>query len=451
MFDLLIKDTMIVGSDDVFKGSIAVKDGKIAEILPAETSENAQTIIDGSGKYLFPGVIDVHVHLNEPGFTWREDFAHGTQAAAVGGVTTVVDMPLQNEPALTNCKIFSDKYQAVKSRAFIDYAFWGGLTNYNLPDIQGLNDSGAAAFKCFLSPVSSDYTSLDLGKVRKALSIIKNFDGVAGFHCEDYSIISYEQEQAIESGKVSRSDFLNSRPLVAELIAVKNIIELSREMGTRVHICHVSHPEVAEEIKIAKAQGVRITAETCPHYLIFNEEDFVERGMLLKCAPPLRSAEDSERLWQYIYDGTLDMIVSDHSPCAEYEKSEAEGAFKAWGGISGLQSGLQIMFDQTVVKRGLHCSLIARAMSKNAAEVFGMAGKKGELKQGYDADMVLLDPTIKWEITADNLKYLNKISAFIGTKGRGLPVCTILRGEIIASEGQITGKQGYGKLIKRIE
>lgn len=449
MFDLIVKNTNIVTDEDIFKGSVAVKGEKIVEILSPNTDEDAGVIVDGTGNYLFPGVIDTHVHLNDPGYTWREDFYHATEAAAIGGVTTVVDMPLQNVPALSNSKIFEDKYNIVKPKALIDYAFWGGVLDYNLSDLEELNKSGVMAFKSFLSPVGKDYTSLDLGRVRKALDIIKKFDGIAGFHCEDYSIIAYEQEQAIKNGRVSRSDYLESRPLVAELIAVKNIIELSKESGTRVHICHVSSPQVAKEIKHAKAQGVRITAETCPHYLKFSKEDFIEKGMLFKCAPPLREKKDSENLWEYVCDGTLDIISSDHSPSAAYEKSEEEGSFKPWGGISGLQSGLQVMFNEAVVKKGLSCSLIANVMSKKPAEVFGMSAKKGIIKPGYDADMVLLNPNEEWEITSDSLKYLNKISAFVGTKGRGLPICTFLRGEIVADKGHITGKHGFGKLIRK--
>lgn len=449
MFDVIIKNASIVTHENIFKGSVAVNGEKIVEILAPDTDKDAKLVVDGTGNYLFPGVIDAHVHLNDPGYTWREDFYHGTEAAAVGGVTTIVDMPLQNVPALTDSKIFENKYNIVKSEALIDYAFWGGLVDYNLSNIDELNNSGVMAFKSFLSPVGKDYTSLDLGRVREALGKIKKFDGIAGFHCEDYSIIAYEELQAIKNGKVSRQDYLNARPLVAELIAVKNIIELAKESGTRVHICHISNSAVAEEIKKAKAQGVRITAETCPHYLKFNEEDFIENGMLFKCAPPLRSKKDSENLWKYVCDGTIDIISSDHSPSAEYEKCEDEGSFKPWGGISGLQSGLQVMFNEAVVKRGLSSSLIASAMAKKPAEIFGMSGKKGVIEPGYDADMVLLNPEEEWEITKDSLKYLNKISAFVGTKGKGLPICTFLRGQIVANKGCITGKHGFGNLIRR--
>ncbi|GGL59555.1 allantoinase AllB [Sporolactobacillus putidus] len=449
MLDLLVKNTLVVTSDDVFLGSVAVNNGKIAGILPTNTNEQADTIIDGKGCYLFPGIIDSHVHFNDPGFEWREDFSHATEAAAVGGVTTVVDMPLQNEPALTDRQIFEKKYKTVKEKALIDFAFWGGMVNFNLSKISELNDCGVVAFKTFLAPVSSDYTSLDYGRVREGLSIIKTFDGLAGFHCEDYGIVSYNEETAKKKGHVTRKDYLKARPVVAELVAVKTIIELSRESGTRVHICHVSHPQVAEAIKLAKYQGVRITAETCPHYLIFNEKDFLDNGMFFKCAPPLRSEEASLRLWDYVKDGTLDLVVSDHSPCADREKSESEGVFNAWGGISGVQAGLQIMFNEIVSKRNWSPTLISRIMAENPSKIFGMSGKKGALTLGFDADLVLVDPNAEWEITDKSLKYLNKSSAFIGCKGTGLPVCTILRGKVIVQDGVIKGKHGIGQLVRR--
>ncbi|GIM30343.1 cyclic amidohydrolase [Clostridium polyendosporum] len=448
MYDIIIKNVNLVTCEKIEHGSIAIKDGKIADIIFNDCKETSKITIDGTGKYLFPGIIDGHVHLNEPGFTWREDFQHGTQAAALGGVTTIIDMPMQNEPALSNKDIFISKENCVSSKAHVDYAFYGALVNYNINSLDELNSCGVVAFKSFFAPVSPDYTTLTAGQIRDALSIIKKFDGMASFHCEDYSIVTYEQNKAIKEERLTRIDFLNSRPVIAELIAVKNIIELAKEQNCRVHICHVSHPAVAEEIKKAKIAGVKITAETCPHYLVFDKNDFLNTGAIFKCAPPLRTPNDKEKLMDYVVDGTLDIIVSDHSPCAPEEKSEDSGIFNAWGGISGIQNGLQIIYDHLVVKKGFSPSLIAKIMSSNPAKTFGI-NNKGHLKIGYDADMVLLDPNKEWEITNESLKYLNKQSAFVGLKGKGTPVLTILRGKVIAENGNILESTPYGKLIKR--
>lgn len=452
MFDLLIKNISIVKNNEVFIGDVGVNNEKISAIINTEADSQldilaSKSVIDGTGQFLFPGVVDSHVHLNDPGFTWREDFLHGTESAAIGGVTTIVDMPLQNEPALTNKDIFLSKKEHLFNKSYIDYGFWGGLVSYNLNNLEELNNCGVLAFKCFFAPVSADYTSLDTGKIREAMKIIKSFNGLAAFHCEDYSIIKYEEEKAISKNRVSAKDFLNTRPVIAELLAVRAIISLAEEIGTKVHICHVSHPLVAEEIKLAKKAGVKITAETCPHYLAFNEDDLINKGTILKCAPPLRSKEDSNRLWDYVIDGTIDIISSDHSPCTIEEKqSNGNDFLKAWGGISGIQTAMQVLFSEAIVKRNLSPSLLAKVLSSNAADIFSLTAK-GSIEIGKDADFVIVNPEKQWSITSESLHYLNKISGFVGLKGIGCPVTTILRGNIICNNGTVLCSPNFGKIL----
>ncbi len=448
MFDVKIANGSIVSPDSVYKGDILVKDGKVALVGDA-TGLEAKETIDASGKLVFPGMIDSHAHLNDPGFTWREDYPHGSAAAAVGGVTTIVDMPLQNEPALTNADIFRAKEKAIANRSYVDYAFWGGLVDDNVTDLPGMNDCGAVAFKAFIGPVSPDYSSINMGIVRNALQTIEKFDGLGGFHCEDYAIIKGAEKQAAEKGNVTWSDFLDSRPLSAELISTSSIIELARETGARVHICHVSHPEVAELIRQARLEGLPVSGETCGHYLAYTDEDVVANGSIFKCAPPLRSAEDRDGLWEYVLDGTLGSLASDHSPCRADEKDEKEhGILGAWGGISGIQSTMQVLYDQGVNRRDLDPTFLARA-SRDTAEVFSMGSRKGTLEPGKDADIVILDPEKEWEITPDSLKYLNQISAFVGLKGKGIPVCTLVRGKVVARDGEVVGDLDYGQLVKK--
>lgn len=450
MFDLAVKNGLIVTSERIYEGSICVKDGKIAAIISSEDDVIASKIIDVNGKYIFPGVIDTHAHLNDPGYTWREDYSHGTSAAAVGGITTIIDMPLQNEPALTDGKIFDDKYKVVSSNAYVDYCFWGGLVDYNLNSLIELDKKGCVAFKSFIGPVSPDYVSLTMGQVREALEILKNVDARAGFHCEDYSIIKCEEGRAMRKENQTWEDFLNSRPLIAEVMATKNIIDLAKEVGAKVHICHVSHPEVAEVIQKAQQEGVDVTGETCSHYLTFNRDDVVKNGSLFKCAPPLREAEAVEKMWEYVDNGTLSCVSSDHSPCALEEKDEnTHGVFGAWGGISGIQNVMQVTFSEGVAKRGYSPTILARTLSEGPAKAFGLYGRKGAIEVGFDADLVILDPEKEWEITSESLQYVNKISAFVGLKGKGLPVCTILRGEVVAEENNVVGQKGYGQLVKK--
>lgn len=450
MFDLVVKNGLIVSSERIYMGSICVKDGKIASIVAPNLDVTAEKVIDAGGKYIFPGAIDTHAHLNDPGYTWREDYEHGTMAAAVGGITTVIDMPLQNEPALTDGKIFDDKYAIVSPNAYVDYCFWGGLVDYNLNSLVELDNRGCVAFKSFIGPVSPDYVSLTMGQVREALEILKTVDARAGFHCEDYSIIKWEEGRAMRKENQTWEDFLNTRPLIAEVIATKNIIDLAKEVGAKVHICHVSHPEVAKVIEQAQQEGVDVTGETCSHYLTFNRNDVIKNGSLFKCAPPLREVEAVEEMWEYVDNGTLSCVSSDHSPCALEEKSEeTHGIFGAWGGISGIQNVMQVTFSEGVVKRGYSPTILARTLSEGPAKAFGLYGRKGAIELGFDADLVILDPEKEWEITPESLHYVNKISAFVGLKGKGLPICTILRGEVIAEENNVVGEKGYGELLKK--
>lgn len=451
MYDTIIRNGQIVGNDSIVKADVCVREGKIAAIL--ENSDNIPCghEIDAKGKLIFPGVIDSHAHLNDPGFTWREDYEHGTAAAAVGGVTTIVDMPLQNQPAMTDSAIMKIKEAKVSRDAYVDYCFWGGLVDYNFEQLQGLHAEGCVAFKSFIGPVSPDYGSLNIGQSREAMEIIASLGSRAGFHCEDFSIIKWEEQRQQRKGAGDWRAFLDSRPVIAELIATQNILELAKETGAKIHICHVSHPKVAQAIREAQIQGVDVTGETCSHYLTFTEDDLLQNGSLFKCAPPLRQTEDRELLWSYVKNGTLSCVGSDHSPCELSEKDTGKhGVFGAWGGISGLQSILQTMFSEGVIKRG-HCpSLLVKCLSEGPAKAFGIYGKKGAVSVGFDADIVVLDPEKEWVITPESLLYLNQISAFNGLSGTGYPELTMVRGEVVAENGKLTGKKGFGQLVRRI-
>lgn len=448
MFSLVIKNGRVVTSDRVFEASICINEGKIAAIVEPGVIVEAEKVIDAEGNFVFPGAIDSHAHLNDPGYNWREDYAHGTAAAGVGGFTTIVDMPLQNEPALTDGKIFEKKLAHVAPNAYVDYCFWGGLVDYNLGSLQELDEKGCVAFKSFIGPVSPDYVSLTIGQAKEAMEILKSVGARAGFHCEDYSIIKWEEARAKRKEKNNWQDFLDSRPVIAELVATQNIIELARELDAKVHICHVSHPRVAKIIRDAQLDGVDVTGETCGHYLAFTDQDVVKNGSLFKCAPPLREAQAVEEMWEYVNNGTLSCIGSDHSPCELSEKSEAaHGIFGAWGGISGIQNTMQVVFSEGVKKRGYCPTILARSMSEGPAKAFGIYGKKGAIEVGFDADLVILDPKKEWEITPESLYYVNKISAFVGLKGVGLPVCTLVRGQVVAENGKLVGQKGFGAFV----
>ncbi|MCQ2508691.1 MAG: allantoinase AllB [Dorea sp.] len=455
MYDVLVKNGKIVTSDAIAEGSIAVKDGKIAAVLAAGIEAEAAKVIDAEGKFIFPGAIDTHAHLNDPGFEWREDYLHGTAAAAVGGYTTVVDMPLQNEPRMDCAAAFDFKENKVSPQAYVDYCFWGGLVKTNFGDLADLDEKGCVAFKSFLGPVSPDYDTLNYGEMVEAMDIIKQFNGRAGFHNEDFHIIKRQEKRMKDAGRYDWEGFLGSRPVIAEMTATVAAIEAGKATGCKTHICHVSHPDVAMQVVKAKAEGYDITMETCSHYLSLTDEDVIANGPVFKCAPPLRSKEDVERMWKLVEEGAFSGIASDHSPCAAAEKfdeilgQKITNVYEVWGGISGIQSGVQVAISGAL-ERGISLSCLAKNMAENAAKAFGIYGKKGDLKPGFDADLLIIDPDKEWEIKAEDLLYVNQISAFVGMKGKGLPVLTMVRGNVVAENGKIVAEAGVGELVKRI-
>ena len=447
MYDLIVSGGKIVLEERIVRADIGVKEGKIVAI--GELSSCLATeIVDARGKYIFPGLVDCHVHLNDPGFTWREDFCTGTSAAAAGGVTTVIDMPLQNEPPLFNLDAFSKKARVLSGRSAVDYAFWGAALNYNINDIKELHKAGCVAYKIFLAPVSEDYQTLGEDTVARVFKETLQFNGLVGFHAEDYYTIKKEENKFLNKENCSWQDYLTTRPLSAELTAVTNVIALVRETGARAHICHVSHPAVAALIDFAQREGLPITAETCMHYLVFSSTDLLAKGAFFKCAPPLREVDCRERLWNYVANGVLSVICSDHSPCREDEKDVSlHGVFCAWGGISGLQNTMQLFFEYAINQRKYSPTLLSKALSANPAKIFGLYGQKGAVKIGFDADLVIFDPLMPWIITKDSLLYKNKISAFIGLSGIGLPVRTILRGKTIYIHGEDNAAFYNGYLV----
>lgn len=454
MYDLLIRNAILVTPDGEQERNLAIQDGRIIALLPYDTGEGHKEI-DAHGNYAFPGVIDTHAHLNEPGWVWREDYAHGTAAAAVGGTSTLIDMPLQNNPSTVTAEFVEQKIALVAPNACVDFCLWGGIVPDNFGEIEKMNHAGCVAFKSFLSPTSPDFENLSYGQAYEAMQIVRKFGGRIGFHCEDYSMIKHLEEMMKHGGRFNGRAFLDSRPVSAEMIATEAVIAMAEETGCAVHICHVSSPDVAQKIYEAQRRGVDVTAETCAHYLCMNENDLLERGAICKCAPPLRTENERVRLWEYVKNGTFSGIGSDHSPCTWEEKhseilgKKIETIFDAWGGISGIQTVLQSAFSEGCGKGRVTPVQLARVMSEQPAKAFGLWGKKGALKEGFDADIVLLDPNRAWEITAEQLYYKNKISGFLGKKGVGMPVMTILRGEIIAENGSWTGKKGFGKVFRK--
>lgn len=449
MYQRALKNATIVEETGPVHGNIYMADGKIAAITDVSTDWDAADSIDVAGKLVFPGLIDSHAHLGDPNHSDVETTTLATTAAAIGGFTTCIDMP-NNDPAILNGARFHQKLARMERESMVDYALYGALVKDNQGELAGLDRAGAIAFKSFLSCGGGDFTPPTMYEARLALQQIQTFDGLAAFHCEDTSINEGLLNKMIEDKVDSRQAFLDSRPLCAELIATKSMIELARDTGCRLQICHVSHPLVAKAIGDAQAEGVDVTGETCVHYLVFSEEDLLEKGCYFKCAPPLRSRAASQELWQYVENGVLSCLGSDHSPGLPEERDDRlRPVYKLNNGISGIQTVLQTFYDRAVNVRGNCPSLIAKRMAADPARRFGLYGRKGAIKVGFDADFVVLDPERAWEVSAQSLYYKQKFSAFVGMRGKGLPVMTLLRGEVIAKDSAPTGKLGYAQFLRR--
>lgn len=467
MYDLLVKNGKLVSSDLVYEADIAIQDGKYAAFALPGTIEHAKTVIDAKGNYVFPGIIDCHAHLNEPGFEYREDFETGSRAAVSGGLTTLIDMPLNNNPSLMNKEIFAEKLSKTSRHSYVDYAFWGGIVGdyddapdsvkNNMADLVELHKCGVVAFKGFTCPNGDLFPTVNLGNVRKALEILKPYNALCGFHCEEYGqVLERTKERKADTsldatGKIRA--FLDAHDVWTEYVATKNVIDMTRATGGRVHICHVSHPMVAQVVKDAIAEGLPVTAETCPHYLAFSEEFVFEKGAPAKCTPPMRKKEDVIKLWDYVLDGTLSCVGSDHSPAADEEKDNAtKDIWKAWGGLNSIQYFLPMMFDLVVNQKGLSPTWIAKLMGKNPAKLFGLYGKKGAFELGFDGDLVILDPEREWKCEQTKLFTKGHVSCFDGISGKGSVMHTIIRGEIVASDGcYLKEKKGFGKFVRPLK
>ena len=452
MYDTAIINGLIVDEDRIYKADVLIKDEKIAVIAEEGIhGADACTVIDGEGKYIFPGAVDLHAHFGNPGAV-SGDPEDASAAAAVGGVTTCVDMPNNEPTSIINKEAFAQKRKNLEEVCHTDFCMWGALIKNNQKELAGLHEAGAVAFKSFLPGAGEeDFSAPDMWELRESLREIQKFGGVAGFHCEEFSIIDREYQKLIEHKGKARQEFLDSRPLIAEILAVRNVIELSRDTGAKVHICHCSHPRVVEIIDQARKEGVDISAETCTHYLAFTEKDFLEKGCYYKCAPPLRDENAREGLWELLGRGLFTNVASDHSAgTPENRQDETQPTYEAGSGISGIQTMMQVLFNEAVVKRGLSPSLLAKVTSSRPAERIGIYGKKGAVKVGFDADLVLVDPEKEWEIKGEGLLYRQKISGFVGLKGKGLPVMTLIRGHLVAQDGKIENEQFTGKLITRV-
>lgn len=435
----LIRSERVVLPDGIRPATIVVTDGRIAAIEPhsGKPNDGAASTIEAGSSVVMPGLVDSHVHINDPGRAEWEGFDTATRAAAAGGVTTLIDMPLNSIPSTTTVAALEAKRRAASGRCHVDVGFWGGVVPGNARDIEPLANAGVRGFKCFLSPSGVDeFDHVSESDLREAMPIIAATGLPLLVHAEWPALLREPDRRADPR---SYATWLDSRPATAEHAAIELLIELSARTGARVHIVHLASADALASIGGARANGVPITVETCPHYLTFCAEDVAEGDTALKCAPPIRESEHRERLWRALADGHIDLVATDHSPAPAALKHVEDGNFiEAWGGIASLQISLPIVWTGAA-ERGIPIERLAQWMSAAPAKLAGLEGRKGAIRPGYDADLVIVDPDREMTVDASRLYHRHAVTPYDGARLRGVVMATMLRGEIVFEHGDCVG------------
>ncbi|MFM1654629.1 allantoinase AllB [Brevibacillus sp. B_LB10_24] len=433
-YDLIVKSGKVVFGDEVRVADIAISGGVISAIAES-IDEPARQIVNAEGQYVMPGMIDTHVHICEPGRTEWEGFLSGTKALAAGGTTSYVDMPLNALPATVDKAALHLKIQAAKGKNYVDYALYGGLVPGNLGKLAELAEEGVVAFKCFMSTCGSDipndFKNVDNYTLYNGMKKLAELGAILSIHAEDANLTDRLGEEMVKQGKTTAADYVNSRPVFAEVEAVKRALYFGKKTGCKLHFVHISSAEAVEEIVKAREEGQDVTLESCPHYFTMTTDDFERIGPVAKCAPPLRSDEEQAKLWDTLLEGKIDMLTSDHSPCPpEMKHSSSNNIFEVWGGITGCQNNVDLMFDEAVRKRGLPVTDFVRMIAANPAKRFGLS-QKGEIAVSKDADLILVDDTQSYAVAKEDLYYRHQHSPYIGRTIHCRVTKTFVRGHLV--------------------
>ncbi len=452
---MIVRSRRIVLPDGVRPATIHIQDGTITRIGPYEDWRDVNDSYDAGDFVVSPGIVDTHVHINEPGRTDWEGFDTATRAAAAGGVTTVVDMPLNSVPATTTAAALEAKRTAGRGQCHVDVAFWGGVVPGNAAHLDELVEAGVRGFKCFLVPSGVDeFPAVDERDLREALQIVSRRRVPLLVLAEAPALISDAGARRLQPSVYAT--YLATRPPEAEVEAIRMIARLAKEYGARAHIVHVASAEAADEVARAKADGAAITAETCPHYLTFAAEDVPDGATEFKCAPPIREARHRAALWSALTRGTLDLVATDHSPAPPALKCPGD-FMKAWGGIASLELSLAAVWsfsrDRSAGLSGPRggaespaLPTLARWLSEAPARLAGLDGRKGRIAAGYDADLVVWDPDVEWTVDSSRLQQRHKVTPYAGRRLVGQVLTTFLRGTPVWRDGRLV-TAGSGRLL----
>ncbi|HEY3913776.1 MAG TPA: allantoinase AllB [Verrucomicrobiae bacterium] len=439
-FDTVIRGGQVVTSGGILRVDVAIAGEKIAAVAPEITSAAASTI-DATGLHIFPGVIDAHVHFNEPCRAEWEGIETGSKSVAAGGGTLFFDMPLNAHPPTLDTESFHLKRRAAEALSYVDFALWGGLTPSNLDRLEELANCGVIGFKAFMCNSGiDDFSSIDEHSLREGMKRAASLNLPVAVHAESESMTRQLRREAAEKNLTTARAYLDSRPIAAELEAIGRAIELAGETGCRLHVMHVSCAAGVRLISEARQSGLNVTCETCPHYLTLSEDDLERLGGVAKCAPPLRSVGERELLWDELLAGKIQTVGSDHSPSPP-EMKQSPDFFKIWGGISGAQHLLPLMLS-----RG-NFPLISQLLASNVSQIFRLPASKGRIAVEFDADLALVKLGEDFEIKREDLFYRHRQSPYIGRRVSARVEQTILRGQTIFKDGKIIANPS-GRLVR---
>lgn len=436
--------------------TIYIEDGKIKFIFPKKhNSLSVEKEIDAEGNVVFPGFIDPHVHFDDPGFTVREDFETGTRSAAAGGITTIVDMPCTSIPPVINGSNFDNKLDAVKDKAYVDFAFWGGVTPEQVENgdykktLTELKEKGIVGVKFYTISGMDLYPRMPVPYMDKAFRFLKDLNLVCAVHAEDFYLVDFYTNYFRLSGRIDPESWAEGRVYEAEPEAIWSVVGITQKVQNKLHIVHLSTSAGLDVIRWAKKHKLDITTETCPHYLIFTTEDLKTLGPILKTAPPVRHKEDNEALWNGLKDGSIDFIATDHAAGKFPEEKSNLNIWENYSGIPGTQLMVPLMLTFGYQKGKLMLEEIQKLLSENAAKRYGLYPNKGSFNLGADADFAIVNIGKKWVVDPVKLESKGKYSVIAGQEMVGKVSKTILRGEVMYDENiGIVGQKGSGIFIK---
>lgn len=457
-YDVVVKNARIPQGDDTVVTNILVKGEKIAGFVTNLDGVEYANEIDAEGNLTLPGCFDSHTHFMDPGFTHRENFLTGTSSAAAGGLTTIMDMPCCSKPSVRGVEELESKLDAIKDKAIIDYAMWGGVTGEDIragkkPIIKEQADYGVCAFKVYMTPSVPTYERVTDPEMLEAFRWIAETGLPVGIHAENYAMCDYFVNKLRKEGRQDGPAWAEARMELAEKAAIQLGISFAEETGVRLHIVHMSTGIGAKLVGEAKKRGLDITSETCPHYLVLNYQDaMTEYKQFAKIAPPLRTKKDNEELWEGLQNGSVDFMATDHAPYEIATEKEGEGMdiWTSFPGIPGVETLVPIMVSEGFNKGRLSLSRLVEVLSTNPAKQYGLYPKKGAMFIGSDADFTIIDLEKEWTIDQKKTYSMAKYNPLHGLRLKGKPVKTVVRGTLVYDDKVgIVGKPGFGKFVKR--